>query len=136
MGINTVKISATGYEGLGFAIPINQAKSIAEDLINYKYVKGRPELGISIESRYTESVAQWNNLPFGILVKSVTAAGPAANAGIKTGDIITEFDGKAITASTDLEALKDVHKPGDKVTVKVYRDGKTLTLTVTLGEQK
>ncbi len=135
IGINTVKIAATGYEGLGFAIPINDAKAIAEDLINYNYVKGRPSLGISIESRYTEAVAEWNNLPFGILVSNVTESGPAQKAGIKSGDIITEFDGKTIKSLTELETQKDTHKPGDKVNVKVYREGQTLTLTLTLGEE-
>lgn len=136
IGINTIKIAATGYEGLGFAIPINSAKQISQDLINYKYVKGRPLLGLSIDQRFTKDVADSNNVPAGLLVAEVTTYGPAEKAGIKAGDIITKFDGKAATTFSDLDAQKNTHKPGDKVAVEVYRDGKTQTLTVTLGEQK
>jgi serine protease Do len=136
IGINTVKIAATGYEGLGFAIPINSAKQIAQDLIDYKYVKGRPLLGLSIDQRFTSDVAASNNVPAGLLVADVTTYGPAEKAGIQVNDIITEFDGKAVTTFSDLDAQKDTHKPGDNVVVEVYRDGKTLALTVTLGEQK
>lgn len=136
IGINTVKIAATGYEGLGFAIPINSAKQIAQDLINFKYVKGRPLLGLSIDQRFTSDVAAANNVPEGLLIADVTTYGPAQRAGIQVNDIITKFDGKAVKAFSDLDDQKNKHKPGDKVAVEVYRDGKTLTLTVTLGEQK
>jgi serine protease Do len=136
IGINSVKIAATGYEGLGFAIPINSARQIAQDLINYKYVKGRPLLGLSINQRFTQDVADSNKVPAGLLVADVSTYGPAEKAGIKTNDIITRFDGKAMKTFSDLDAQKNTHKPGDKVAVEIYRDGKTLTLTVTLGEQK
>jgi serine protease Do len=136
IGINTVKISATGYEGLGFAIPINSAKEIAQDLINYKYVKGRPLLGVSINQQFNSEVAKNYNVPEGLLVADVTTYGPAEKAGIKSGDIITGFDGKEVKTFSELDAQKDTHKPGDKVVVEVYRDGKTLKLTVTLGEEK
>lgn len=136
IGINTVKIAATGYEGLGFAIPINSAKQISQDLINYKYVKGRPLLGLSIDQRFTQDVADSNKVPAGLLVADVSTYGPAEKAGIETDDIITRFDGKEVKTFSDLDAQKNTHKPGDKVEVEVYRDGKTVTVTVTLGEQK
>ncbi len=136
IGINSIKIAATGYEGLGFAIPINSAKQIAQDLINYKYVKGRPLLGLSIDQRFTSDVAARNNVPAGLLVADVTTYGPAEKAGIKPDDIITKFDGNVVKTFSGLDEQKDKHKPGDKVAIEVYRDGKTLTLTVTLGEQK
>jgi serine protease Do len=136
IGINTVKISATGYEGLGFAIPINSAKEIAQDLIQYKYVKGRPLIGVSIDQRFTSEIAAANNVPEGLLVSGVTQSGPAEKAGIKAGDIITKFDGKAVNAFKSLDTQKDTHKPGDQVKVEIYRDGKTWIVTVTLGEEK
>ncbi len=136
IGINTVKITATGYEGLGFAIPINDAKQIAQDLIDYTYVKGRPLIGVSIDQRYTEDFAGSSNTPAGLLVSDVTQSGPAENAGIKRGDIITRFDGKAVKTFEELNTLKDTHKPGDKVAVEIYRDRQTMTLTITLGEEK
>lgn len=136
IGINTVKISATGYEGLGFAIPINNVKEIAQDLINYKYVKGRPLMGVSIDERFTDEVASSYNVPTGLLVSGVTQSGPAENAGIKNGDIITKFDGKAFKTFAELKTQIDTHKPGDKVAVEIYRDGQTKTLTLTLGEEK
>lgn len=136
IGINTIKISATGFEGLGFAIPINHAKKIAQDLIDFKYVKGRPYLGVSIDPRFNKDVAEQYNVPNGLLVSDVTPLSAAYKAGIKGGDIITKFDGVEVKQFSDLENQKNKHKPGDKVEVVVYRDGKTLTLSAALDEDK
>ncbi len=136
IGMNTVKIAATGYEGLGFAIPINEANNIAKSLIDFKYVKGRPYLGVSIDQRFSAEIAKQNNVPNGLLVYEVLPLSSAYKAGVQTGDIITKFDGKTITVFQDLEDQKNTHKPGDKVKIEVYRDGKTMTLTATLDEQK
>ena len=136
IGVNTVKIAATGYEGLGFAIPINDANNIATSLIDYKYVKGRPYLGVSIDQRFDEEVAKQYNVPAGLLVYEVLPLSSAYKAEVKAGDIITKFDGKEVKVFKDLEDQKNKHKPGDKVTIEVYRDGKTLTLTAVLDEEK
>jgi serine protease Do len=136
IGINTVKIAATGYEGLGFAIPINTANDIAKSLIDYKYVKGRPYLGVSIDQRFNADVAKQYNVPNGLLVYDVLPLSAAYKAGVQAGDIITKFDGKAVTEFKELEDQKNKHKPGDKVEIQVYRDGKTLKLTATLDEEK
>ena len=143
IGVNTVKISATGYEGLGFAIPINVAKEIADSLMSDGYVKGRPQLGVSIDPRYTEEIAKRNNAPMGLLVGEVIPISGAYNAGVKTGDIITEFNGVAIKSFNELEAEKNKFKAGDTIKLKVYRitsmeplEGEYLTLEVTLGEDK
>lgn len=135
IGINTAKISATGFEGLGFAIPINQVKEISQSLIDFNYVKGRPNLGVYIESRYDETYAKEHNYPVGLLVQDVVPLSAAYKAGVKTGDIITSFDGKKVTVFEDLENQKNTHKPGDVVKMEVYRDDKTVTLEVTLGEE-
>lgn len=143
IGVNTVKISATGYEGLGFAIPINTAKEVADSLISDGYVKGRPQLGVSIDPRYTEEIAKKNNAPMGLLVAEVAPLSGAYNAGIKSGDILVEFNGVAIKTFSELEKEKNKFKAGDTVKIKVYRitnmhtiKGEYMTLEVTLGEDK
>ena len=135
IGVNTVKIAATGYEGLGFAIPINEANNIATSLIDFKYVKGRPYLGVSIDQTFTEAVAKQYKVPAGLLVYEVLPLSSAYKAGIHAGDIITKFDGKNIKVFRDLEDQKNTHKPGDTVSIEVYRDSKTLTLTAVLDEE-
>lgn len=136
VGINTIKIGAQGFEGLGFAIPINSAKEIANNLIEHKYVKGRPFLGISIEQRYNEQVAKQNNLPTGLLVYDVVPLSGAYKAGIQRNDIITKFDGKPVKSFQELEEIKNTRKPGDTVQVEVYRDGETKIFNVELTEDK
>lgn len=136
IGINTVKIAATGYEGLGFAIPINEANDIATSLIDFKYVKDRPYLGVSIDPSFNEAVAKKYNVPTGLLVYEVLPLSSAYKAGIHAGDIITKFDGKTVALFEELEEQKNTHKPGDTVSIDVYRDGKTLTLTAVLDEEK
>ncbi len=143
IGVNTVKISSTGYEGLGFAIPINNAMEIAESLIADGYVKGRPSLGVYIDPRYTEDYAKSKKTPIGLLVYDIVPLSGAYNAGIKPGDLITEFDGVAVTSFTELENEKNKHKAGDVVILKVYRvtgtdasKGEYMDFSVTLTEEK
>lgn len=136
IGVNTVKIAATDVEGIGFAIPINEANTIADSLINFKYVKGRPYLGVMIDQTFTEETAKKYNVPFGLMVYEVQPLTAAYKAGIHTGDIITRFNGKPVKVFKDLEDEKNRHKPGDEVEIEVYRDKKTLTLKVVLDEEK
>lgn len=136
IGINELKVAASGFEGLGFAIPSNEAKDIADKLIDHGYVTGRPLLGISPDTRYTEQVAKANNMPAGVYVKEVDLMSGAQKAGIKAGDIITKIDGKAVKNRDELDKIKNTHKVGDKVVLEIYRDGKTITLNVILTENK
>ncbi len=136
IGINTIKIAASGFEGLGFAIPINHAKEIAQSLIDYKYVKGRPYLGVEIDNRFNEDLAKQYNVPAGLLVGDVVPLSSAYKAGVKTGDIITSFDGVKVKVFDDLNNQKNKHKPGDSVKIEIYRDGETKTLTAVLDEDK
>jgi serine protease Do len=135
IGVNAVKMVATGFEGLGFAIPVNEAKSISEQLLKNNYIS-RPYLGIQVDQRYTEEVAKQNNMPMGVYVADVEILGAAQKSGIKSQDIILKFNNKSVKSYDELEAEKNKFKPGDKVSVEVYRDGKTLTLDVVLGESK
>lgn len=143
IGINTVKISSTGYEGLGFAIPINDAMEIAESLIANGYVKGRPSLGVYIETKYTEDYAKAIKAPVGVLVKDVIPLSGAYNAGLKPGDVIVEFNGVPVKSFTELENEKNKNKAGDVIHLKVYRvtgsdasKGDYLSFDVTLMEEK
>lgn len=143
IGVNTVKISGSNYEGLGFAIPINTAMEIANSLISDGYVKGRPYLGIEIDTRFNEEMAERYKVPAGVLVGDVLPLSAAYNAGIKAGDIIVEFNGVAVKSFNELETEKNKYKAGDTVTLKIYRiensdltRGSYIDIEVTLGEDK
>lgn len=133
IGINTLKVSATGVEGMGFAIPINSAKPIYEQLIQYNKVK-RPYIGISGRD-LDEATAKRNNLVVGIYVASVDEYSAAEKAGMKAGDVIIKADGKEIKTMNELNAIKNTHNIGDTMTVTVNRNGKEKELTLTLQEQ-
>ena len=134
IGINSSKIVAEGYEGLGFAIPIDDAKPIIEDLKKYGYVKDRAMLGIS--GQFVDTmISRLYGLPVGYYVSS--AVNPAVSAaGIEAGDVITKIDGKQINSSTVLTSAIAAKKPGETVSLSVTRPktGKTFTASVTLAQ--
>ncbi len=136
IGINTAKISGDGFEGLGFAIPVNKAKEITDNLIEFKYVKGRPSIGISINQSFNEDIAARYKVPAGVLVEDVSPLSGAYNAGLQRGDIITKINGTAIKTYSELNEIKNKNKVGDTIKIEVYRDGETLTMEVVLGEDK
>lgn len=133
IGINTLKLSGTGIEGMGFAIPINSTTDITSQLIQYSKVK-RPYIGIS-GMDLDEKTAKANNLVSGIYVKSVEDFSAGEKAGIKIGDVIIEADGQKISNMDKLNEIKNSHKIGDELKIKVNRNGQEKDLTVTLGEQ-
>lgn len=135
IGINSIKISSEYAEGLGFAIPIDDAKPIIDALIQYGYVKGRPMIGITCQT-VSAAQARYNDVPQGIYVVSVTKDTGAYDAGIKAGDIITAVNGKAITTLAEFNKEKESFKAGDKIKLSVYRDGKDFDVQVTLTENK
>lgn len=133
IGINSVKIASAEVEGMGFAIPINDAKPIIQQLISQGYVS-RPFIGIYNFQEITPQLSQWYDLPQGIYVGGVVPGGPAAKAGMQVEDIIIKIDDKTIKTEDDLQnVLKDL-KPGDQVVIRVVRKGKAIDLQVTLGE--
>lgn len=133
IGVNTLKVSATGVEGMGFAIPINSAKPIYEQLIQYNKVK-RPYIGIAGRD-LDETTAKRNNLVVGIYVASVDEYSAAEKAGIKAGDVIIKADGQSIKTMTELNNIKNTHSIGDTMTVTVNRNGQEKELTLTLQEK-
>lgn len=134
IGINTMKVSSTGVEGIGFAIPINSTISVTNDLITYNKVR-RPYIGISGRN-LDEQTASKNNLTAGIYVVSVEEYSAAEKAGVKAGDIITEFDGNKVLTMEELNNIKNNHAIGDTVSLKLVRNGSEKQLSITLGESK
>lgn len=133
IGINTLKMSGSGVEGMGFAIPINSTKPIYEQLIQYNKVK-RPYIGISGRD-LDEKTAKANNLVVGVYVLSVEEFSAAEKVGIKIGDVITSIDGKTITSMNELNEVKNSHQIGDEIKLKIYRNNSEKEITLTLQEQ-
>ena len=137
VGINSAKMSSTytsaTVEGLGFAIPIVQAKSIIDDLINYGYVKGRAQLGLT-SIAIDESTSNLYGIPVGLYVRSVTPNGAADLAGIAAGDVIIGVDDEAVSTTDKLKEIISKHKAGEEITVKINRNGKDYDIKVTLQE--
>ena len=134
IGINSSKIVATGYEGLGFAIPIDDALPIISNLKDYGYVKDRAMLGIS--GQYLDSwTANFYGLPSGMYVAEVNNES-VSNAGVQRGDVITKIDGEEITSANTISNYIAKKKPGDEVTLTITRSltNKTFTCKVTLTE--
>lgn len=132
VGVNSSKIAATEYEGMGFAIPVDTVKEICDKIIANKDTPN-PYIGITISERYTAEDLQEMGYPVGAVVNSVTSGGPAYNAGIRRGDIITEFNGRTVKSYDELSDAVSKTKPGDRVNVKLYRSGRYYTTNITVG---
>ncbi len=133
IGINSSKIISDYAEGLGFAIPITSAKPIIDDLIENGYVTGRARIGISGED-VGESNAKHYDLPEGVYVRYIEKNSAAEASGIEVGDIIVAAEGKNITTMRELNKIKESFGSGDEMSIRVFRDGKTLDINVLLGE--
>ncbi len=123
IGINSSKIVSTEYEGMGFSIPVNTVIEKCNNIID-RQNSPEPYVGITFSKRYTEEVLAYYGFPSGAVVQSVDNGSPAESAGIKRGDIITEFNEKKITSISALEEMIRESKLGSKIEVKFYRSGK------------
>ena len=135
IGINSVKMAASGVEGIGFAIPIDEAKPIIDDLIANGYVKGRPVIGI-MGRDVSEQTAAYYDIPVGIYVVETSPYSAAERAGIKPGDVIVAFDGVKVKTMDELNTEKEKHLAGDTVELTVIREGKELKISLTLQEDR
>ncbi len=135
IGIVTAKYSSSGVEGLGFAIPINDAASIANDLITKGYVTGKAHMGVRIDQRYTSAYSQYYNMPEGAYVYSVESGSCAETAGLRAGDIITKLGESEVKSHTDLTHAVKQYSAGDTAELVIYRAGETLTLSITFDEE-
>ena len=133
IGINTLKLSGTGVEGIGFAIPINSTLDVYNELKTNGKIS-RPYIGIG-GIDITEALAKQNNLVIGVYVKTIDNFSAAEKAGLKIGDVFIEADGTKIKTMDELNEIKNKHKVGDKMTLKINRDGKEKEITLTLQEQ-
>ena len=132
VGINSSKLASTNIEGIGFAIPINNAKPIFDDLVQYGYVRGRVRLGITYYPISDVLGAMYGYTP-GLLVYTVDETMDVAAKGVKPGDTITQMDGQDVRDSDTVKAILEGKEPGDTVRLTVYRQsvtGKTSTFTV------
>ena len=143
VGINTMKISDTGVEGLGFAIPMNEVMKTVDSLLLHGKVT-RPYLGVytvdlsnpyaPLDDEQRKDLKLPSHVDSGVVV--LEASGPASEAGLKLNDVITEFDGQPITSTLDLRKfLYDKKKIGDTLEVSFYRDGKAEKVSVKLSDK-
>ena len=132
IGINSSKIVAEEFEGMGFAIPINKTVEICNKIISKK---GNAEayVGITISEKYTAEVLKYYGYPTGAVVLSVASGSPAEDTGIRKGDIITEFNGVKITEYTVFESELSKCKPNQTVSIKIYRSGRNYNTNITIG---
>ncbi len=134
IGVVDAKYKASGVEGLGFAIPIDDAMNIIKDIIEYGYVTGKAYLGVYVRT-VSSTIAMFYNLTEGAFVDSVTKDCAAYNAGIRPGDIIIAVGDDEIKSKEDLQAAKSAYSAGDTAEITINRGGETITLTVTFDEQ-
>lgn len=135
IGINTAIASPTGYYlGYGFAVPIDLAAGVAGDLIEFGEVR-RARLGVNVTS-VTPEDAEFFGLPQvqGVLVQGAPEGTPAAEAGLRQGDVILFVDGDPVDRSADLQQRIAERSPGDQVDIGIIRDGEPLTIPVVLGQ--
>ena len=136
IGIVNAKSSSSDAEGLGFAIPINDAIKVAQDLLENGYVTGRPYMGITyLAVTDAQTAAQLGVNAYGIYVVDVVSGGPADKAGLKAGDRIVSIDNTEVAQKTDLGTLMQEHSAGDTLSITIARDGQMQTVSLTLGEK-
>ncbi len=137
IGINSSKMSASyseaSIEGIGFAIPSNEASRIVKDIMEYGYVTGKPQLGVSCQD-ITENISRMYNLPVGVYIAAVAEDSAAEKAGLQVGDIITKINDEDITTYYELTAKKNEHKAGETIELTYVRNGVENKVTVTLDE--
>ncbi len=141
IGIASAKYAATGVEGIGFCIPINDAMEIAKDLVTHGFVTGRPNFGITVSdsSGLEYSTDEWGRrvivetMP-GARIEEVGKDSCAEKAGLQKGDIVIKLNDIKIETANDLINAKNKYKAGETVTLEVYRSGEKVSLKVTLDE--
>src|SRR5580700_5698913 len=134
IGINTFLVSASGsFSGMGFAIPSQIVRPTVETLIRDGKVS-HGHIGIGIADVTPENAKFFDNSTTGGVVTQVELDSPAAKAGLQIGDVITEIDGQKVTDASELQVMVGQKQPGSKITLKVLREGKSMTIPVTLEE--
>lgn len=132
VGINSSKIVSEEFEGMGFAVPSNTVVKICDNIIA-KENSPEPYIGITLSEKYTAEVLAFYGYPSGAVVLSVAEGSPAYQAGIRKGDIITKFNSKVVSEYNVLDDYLSQTSPNDKVSVEVYRNGRTYSTSITIG---
>lgn len=140
IGINSAKIAATDYEGIGFAIPISTAKPIIDDLIENGMVTGRAKIGVTIDV-ISEMQSKINAIPTGVCIVTIEEGSDIANKGVLPYDIITHVDGEKVDSASQLYDILNERKPGDELRLTIFRrptnaPDQTFDVTIVLGEDK
>lgn len=136
VGIVTAKYRSSDVEGIGFAIPINDVRSIVDDLITKGYVTGKADPGVIIDHRYNSLYSRYYGMPMGAYVSYVEDGSCAAAAGLQPGDIITVLGDFQVSGYNDFQQVVRRYSAGDAVRLSVYRAGETLTLSLVFDEAK
>lgn len=132
-----LKSSGSGIEGLGFAIPINTAKDLIDQIMQYGYVKGRIDLGMTTVDVSNAQIAMMYRLSStGVYIDEVTEGSNAEAAGFRSGDLILSFNGEDISTGEDLEKAIQDCKVGDTVEIIISRNGQKYSGKLTLEESK
>jgi len=134
IGITTAKYASDEIEGLGFAIPIDEAMAIVADLLQYGYVTGKAYLGITPVT-ITETYAYYYKMPVGVYVSSVMKDSAAEKAGMKQADIILKLGEYEVETITDLSSALKKFRAGDTSTITIWRSGEEMTLDITFDEK-
>jgi len=137
IGIIVAKSAGSDIEGIGFAIPINDVKEVIDDIRDYGYVKGRPELGVVLIDVNSINMARLYGLSHtGIYIQEVNEGSSAENAGLKVGDRIVSFGGNEVTSAEGLKSMINKCKVGEKVEIGISRDGRMRNVEVIMMEAK
>ena len=136
VGIVNAKSSGSGVEGLGFAIPIDTARVVIDEIMQNGYVTGRAEAGIEVTQVDERKATLYGLDGEGVYISAVTRGGAAERAGLEIRDRLVKIDGKEIKTPNDAVKAIQAHKAGDVIDFEIVRDGKDMTVKVTLDEQK
>ncbi len=140
VGITNAKYSSknssseASVDNIGFAIPINNVRNIVQSIIEKGYIS-KPYIAVTV-STVSQSEQTRYNMPQGAVIESVTEDGPAARAGLQTGDIVTHVNGQEIASHQELVSAVGECAPNETVTLTIYRQGQTQEISVTIGEQQ
>ncbi|MGI6031102.1 MAG: S1C family serine protease [Eubacteriales bacterium] len=135
IGVVNAKSSGEDIEGIGFAIPVNIAMKVADELMQYGYVKGRVDAGLSlVDIQDVQSAMMYRVSRLGVCVVGVQEGSPAESAGLQQGDFITAVDGQAVSSSSEIKSIFSKHSVGDTVELTVIRGNQQGTVQLTLRE--
>ena len=132
VGINSAKIVSEEFEGMGFAIPSNTVVEICNKIIE-KENSPEPYIGVTLSEKYTAQMLMLYGYPKGAVILTVADGSPAYQTGIRKGDIITEFNGTVVEDYKQFNELFEKVKPGEEITVKIYRNGKYYSAKLKIG---